>query len=147
MDSVQLTLWKFTLVSILYSAVFDFPSSSLAYLNTKFRSWFLFISIIGEARLETGLICVCESGGGYMGSKVHCSDANNDNNQFKGGTVTTILLLSRQNCGEIMTQNLCSKQETLLQSQEEEILQGRANQCFLFVCFFLEILPTHNDKT
>ena len=44
--------------------------------------------------------------------------------------------------------NLCSKQEleTLLQSQEEagyqKILQGRANQCF-----FLEIFPTHNDKT
>ena len=40
-----------------------------------------------------------------------------------------------------MTQNLCSKQETLQQPQEEDI-QGRANQCF----FFLEIFPTHNDK-
>ena len=36
-------------------------------------------------------------------------------------TVTKILLLSRQKCGEIMTQNLCSKQETLLQPQEEDI--------------------------
>ena len=26
-----------------------------------------------------------------------------------------------QNCGEIMTQHLCSKQETLLQPQEEDI--------------------------
>ena len=32
-----------------------------------------------------------------------------------------ILLLSHQNCGEIMTQNLCLKQETLLQPQEEDI--------------------------
>ena len=40
---------------------------------------------------------------------------------FKWGTATTILLLSRQTCGEIMTQNLCSKQETLLQPQEEDI--------------------------
>ena len=37
------------------------------------------------------------------------------------GTVTTIVLLSRQNSGEIMTQNLCSKQETLLKPQEEDI--------------------------
>ena len=36
-------------------------------------------------------------------------------------TVTTILLLSRQNCGEIMAQNLCSKKETLLNPQEEDI--------------------------
>ena len=40
---------------------------------------------------------------------------------FWRGTVTTILLLSRQNCGEIMTQNLFSKQEKLLQPQEEDI--------------------------
>ena len=31
-------------------------------------------------------------------------------------------MLSRQNCGEIMTQNLCSKQETLLQLEEEDLL-------------------------
>ena len=62
------------------------------------------------------------------------------------GTVTTILLLSRQNFSEIMTQSLCSKPETLLQPQEDDIqiLQGRANQCFFF---FLEIFPTQNDKT
>ena len=34
-----------------------------------------------------------------------------------------------------MTQNLCSKQETLLQVRQEEdikgFLQGRANQCYL----------------
>ena len=29
-------------------------------------------------------------------------------------------MLSRQNCGEIMTQNLCSKKETLMQPQEED---------------------------
>ena len=40
---------------------------------------------------------------------------------LKGPIVTTILLLSRQNCGEIMTQNLHSKHDTLLQPQEKDI--------------------------
>ena len=61
------------------------------------------------------------------------------------GTVTTILLLSLQTCGEIMIQNLCSKQETLLQPQEEDIKRfSKAEQTSVF---FLEIFTTHNDKT
>ena len=55
----------------------------------------------------------------------------------KRGTVMIILLLSRQNCSEIMTQNLCSKQETLLQPQEEDIKRFSKG----------EIFTTHNDKT
>ena len=36
-------------------------------------------------------------------------------NHCARGTVMTILLLSRQSCGEILTQEHCSKQETLLE--------------------------------
>ena len=61
------------------------------------------------------------------------------------GTVTTILLLSCQNCGEIMTQNLCSKQETLLQPQEEEIKRFSKGEQTSVI--FSEIFPTQNDKT
>ena len=53
--------------------------------------------------------------------------------------VTTILLLSRQNCGEIITQNLCSKQETLLQPQEEDIKRfskGKQTSGFFFWRYF-----------
>ena len=62
------------------------------------------------------------------------------------GTVTTILLLSRQNCCEIMTQNLYSKTRNTsatTRGRYQEILQGRANQGF----FFLEIFLTRNNKT
>ena len=57
-----------------------------------------------------------------------------------------MFLLSRQNCSEILTQNLCPKQETLLQSQEEADIKGfsKGEQTSVF---FLEIFPTHNDKT
>ena len=51
------------------------------------------------------------------------------------GTVTTILMLSRHNCREIMTQNLCLKQETLLQPQEEDIKRfskGEQTSVFFF---------------
>ena len=43
------------------------------------------------------------------------------------------------NCGDIMTQNLRSKQETLLQPQE--ISKGEQTSGV----FFLKIFPTHND--
>ena len=60
-------------------------------------------------------------------------------------TVTTILLLSRQNCGEIMTQNLnLFKTRTLLQQEEEDIkefLKGAIRE--QTSDFFLEIFPTH----
>ena len=58
----------------------------------------------------------------------------------EGGTVTTILLLSRQNCGEIMTQTRNTSATT--RGRYQAILQGIAKQCF-----FLEIFPTKNDKT
>ena len=51
----------------------------------------------------------------------------------------TILLLSCQNCGEIMTQNLCSKQETLLRPQEEDIKRfskGEQTSGFFFWRYF-----------
>ena len=45
-----------------------------------------------------------------------------------------------------MTQNLYSKQETLLQPQEEDIKRfSKGEQTSVF--FFLEIFPTHKDKT
>ena len=44
-----------------------------------------------------------------------------------------------------MTQNLCSKQETLLQPQEKDIKRfSKGEQTSVF---FLEVFPTHNDKT
>ena len=44
-----------------------------------------------------------------------------------------------------MTQNLYSKHETLLQPQEEDIKRfSKGEQTSVF---FLEILPTDNDKT
>lgn len=59
-------LWIFTLVLILYSAVFDFPSSSQAYLNTKILAAFLFLSFFVKWGSLTVLICVFVGGVGVV---------------------------------------------------------------------------------
>ena len=47
-----------------------------------------------------------------------------------------------------MTQNFCSKQETLLQPHEEDIKRiSKGEQTSVCLLFFLEIFSTHNDKT
>ena len=44
-----------------------------------------------------------------------------------------------------MTQNLCSKEETFLQTREEDTkIFSKGEQTSGF--FFLEKIPTHNDK-
>ena len=61
----------------------------------------------------------------------------------------TILLLSRQNCGEIMTQNLCSKQETLLQPQEEFIKgfsKGEQTSFYFWRYFPLKMTKLENAR-
>ena len=61
----------------------------------------------------------------------------------------TILLLSCQNCGEIMTQNLCSKQETLLQPQEEDIKRfskGEQTSVFFWRYFPLTMTKLENFR-
>ena len=65
---------------------------------------------------------------------------------FKAGYCHDNFLLSCQNYGEITTQNLCSKQKTLLQQQEEDIKRFSEGEQ-TSVSFFLEIFPTHNGKT
>ena len=61
----------------------------------------------------------------------------------------TILLLSRQNCGEIMIQNLCSKQEKLLQPQEEDIKRfskGEQTSIFFWRYFPLTMRKLENVR-
>ena len=65
------------------------------------------------------------------------------------GTVTTILLLSCQNCGAILTQNLCSQQETLEEPQEEDIKRfpkGEQNSVFFWRYFPLTMTKLENVR-
>ena len=66
-------------------------------------------------------------------------------NLLKGHSHDNFAAFSSNMC-QIMTQNLCSKQEILRQPQEEDIKRfSKGEQTS--VVFFLEIFPTHNDKT
>ena len=60
-----------------------------------------------------------------------------------------ILPLSGQNCGEIMTQNLCSKQETFLQPQEEDFKRfskGEQTSVFFWRYFPLTMTKLENVR-
>ena len=88
--------------------------------------------------MRIGFVCICIK-----------TNSHNKTFALKGVLSRQFCCFSRQNGGEIMTQNLCSKQGTLLQPQVEDIKRfskGEQTSVFFWRYFPLTMAKLENVR-